>query len=157
MLAAITVVCTLLSGLVKNGILNWLLWLVQLVGSIWLLKIFMNNYGKAHPGEATFGYGFAVCLMSSVICGAWAFVMAQYIFPDSAADAFAQARLIIEQTGQDMTDEVNDTFQYVEDNYSKLNSVSTFIKCVIEGLIFSAIINTRNVRTGSAEADPEQM
>ena len=72
-LAAVTVVISTLTFLTKNSFLNGLLWLVKLVGSIWLLRVIMQRYGKAHPDESTFSYGAIVCVLSAVVCAVWSF------------------------------------------------------------------------------------
>lgn len=140
-LAAVTVICSFFVSWINKGWAGSLLWLVQLVASIWILKIVMTKYGKAHPDETTFKYGFLVCFFSSIICALWSFVLYEYIFPDTVEDMFGEVNLMLERFGQTMPDGFDEQMQVMQDNYSKMSSLSTFIKCVILGLIFSGILN----------------
>jgi len=144
-LAAVTVVTTLLGGFCKIGFLNILLWMAKLAGSIMILRAAMIRFGHDNGNKPTFGYGFKVCLCSSIVCAAWTFVMYELIFPDVAVQAFDEAIQMIGNSGQ-MTDELADLFYKLQGNYAKYSSVAIFVWAVLLGLIFSAIISesTRN-------------
>lgn len=160
-LAAVTVICTFFEALVNNGIANILLWLVQLVGSIWILKICMKKYGYDNPSVSTFRYGFTVCFLSAVICSVWAFVLYGYIFPDFVEAQFDQVLTTFEESGQALPEGFEDTMGYVMDSYPKLASIGTFLKCCIIGLIFSGILagstsRNRNIFDDASEEENEE-
>ena len=155
-LAAVTVVVSTLTFLTKNGFLTSLLWLVKLVGSIWVLRVIMKRYGDTHPDEPTFGYGVIVCLLSAIICAVWAFVEYQFLFPGAVADAFEQMYETFEQMGGMFPDEMTDVMLKMEDNYAQINCISTFIWCTLLGLLFSAII-ARTTSGNKSVFTPEEM
>ena len=154
-LAAVTVVISTLTFLTKNSFLNGLLWLVKLVGSIWLLRVIMQRYGKAHPDESTFSYGAIVCVLSAVVCAVWSFVEYQFLFPGAVAEAFEQMYTQLGQMGSMMPENFTDVLLKMEDNYAQINCISGFFWCVLLGIIFSAILS-RSGRNRSVFT-PEEM
>lgn len=147
-LAAVTVVVSTLTFLTKNSILTTLLWLVKLVGSIWVLRVIMKRYATDHPDEPVFGYGAIVCVLSAVVCAIWAFAEYQFLFPGAVAEAFDQMYQGFEQMGVSMPEEFTDAMLRMEDNYAQINCLTTFVWCSLLGLLFSAIIS----RTGSRKS-----
>ena len=145
-LAAVTVVVSTLTFLTKNSILGARLWIVKFGGSIWLLNVIMKRYGKEHPDESTFGYGVIVCTLSSLVCAVWAFVEYQFLFPGAVAEAFEQMYAGLDQMGGMLPDNFTDMMLKMEDNYSQINCISTFIWCALLGLIFSAILSAPSRR-----------
>ena len=154
-LAAVTVVVSTLTFLTQNPILNTLLWLVKLGGSIWVLSVVMKRYGNTHPEESVFGYGVIVCILSALVCAVWAFVQYQFLFPDAVAKAFEQAETQIAQMGTAFPDEFTDVMLRVEDNYPQINCITTFFWCTLLGLLFSAILARRGAR-GKSVFTPEE-
>lgn len=155
-LAAVTVVISTLTFLTKNTILSSLLWLIKLGGSIWLLSVIMKRYGKAHPEESTFSYGLIVCVLSALVCAVWAFVEYQFLFPNAVAEAFEQMYTQFEQMGSMFPDEFTDVLLKMEDNYSQINCISTFVWCTLLGLLFSAIL-ARTTSGNRSVFTPEEM
>jgi uncharacterized membrane protein len=155
-LAAVTVVVSTLTFLTKNTFLGMLLWLVKLVGSIWLLWVIMKRYGKAHPNESTFGYGVIVCVLSAIVCSVWAFVEYQFLFPNAVAEAFEQMYTGFEQMGSMLPDTFTDVMLKMEDNYAQINCISSFFWCVLLGLVFSAILS-RSTSGNRSVFTPEEM
>ncbi len=147
-LAAVTVVVSTLTFLTKNSFLSTLLWLVKLVGSIWLLRIIMLRYGKDHPGESTFGYGVIVCVLSALVCAVWSFFEYQFLFPSAVEEAFDQMYQTFEQMGAMVPEEFTDVMLRMQDDYAQINSISTFFWCSLLGLLFSAIL----ARTGKPKS-----
>ena len=147
-LAAVTVVVSTLTFLTENTFLSTLLWLVKLVGSIWLLRVIMKRYAADHPDESAFGYGVLVCVLSALVCAVWAFVEYQFLFPDAVAKAFEQAYESFEQMGATMPDGVEDILLKMEDNYAQINCITTFFWCSLLGILFSAILS----RTGKPKS-----
>ena len=155
-LAAVTVVISTLTFLTKNGFLNGLLWLVKLVGSIWVLRVLMHRYGQDHPDESTFGYGAIVCVLSAVVCAVWSFVEYQFLFPGAVAEAFEQMYSQIGQMGSMMPENFTDIMLKMEDNYAQINCISTFIWCSVFGLLVSAIL-ARSSGAGKRVFTDEEM
>ena len=154
-LAAVTVVISTLTFLTKNNVLSTLLWLLKLVGSIWVLRVLMRRYGLDHPGESTFGYGAAVCVCSALVCAVWAFAEYQFLFPGAVAEAFDQMFEAFGQMGSAMPEEFTDVLLRMEDNYAQINSITTFFWCSLLGLLFSAIISSIDARRKSVFTDEE--
>lgn len=143
LLSLICIFTLTIGNLSSNSLLSTLLFFVQLVGSIWLLRRFMYTYGADNPGESTFSYGVMVCLFSSFIIAVWSFAMYQFIFPDAitkAMDAF------YEVMGSNMTDEMRDAMLMMEDRFPQAMSLSSFFKDFIEGIILSAILAASTTR-----------
>ncbi|MBQ6959287.1 MAG: DUF4199 domain-containing protein [Bacteroidales bacterium] len=154
-LAAVTVVISTLTFLTKNSFLNGLLWLVKLVGSIWLLRVIMQRYGKAHPDESAFSYGAIVCVLSAVVCAVWSFVEYQFLFPGAVAEAFEQMYTQLGQMGSMMPENFTDVLLKMEDNYAQINCISTFVWCSIFGLLVSAILARSSAARKSVFTDEE--
>ena len=140
-LAAVTVVVSTLTFLTKNNFLSTLLWLVKLVGSIWVLRVLMHRYGQDHPGEPTFGYGVIVCVFSAIVCSIWAFAEYQFLFPGAVAEAFDQMYQTFEQMGSAMPEEFTDVMLKMEDHYAQISCFTTFFWCTLLGILFSAILS----------------
>ena len=154
-LAAVTVVVSTLTFLTKNSFLGTLLWLLKLVGSVWVLRVLMKRYGQDHPDESTFGYGAIVCVCSAMVCAIWAFAEYQFLFPGAVADAFDQMYQAFEQMGAMMPEEFTDVMLKMEDNYAQINCITTFVWSSLLGLLFSAIISSIDARRKSVFTDEE--
>ena len=140
LLSLITLACTTLGSLVHLSFLNILLWLVKLVGSIWLLWFFMKRYGDSHPEELrTTGYGILVCLFSSIVCAVFAYLSYRFLFPSAIDEIMSQLSATLAST-PGMTAEAEDAVYKVMDNLPQIMCVLTLIKDFILGLIISAII-----------------
>jgi hypothetical protein len=123
--------------LTDKPLITWIIFLAQLVASIWLLRRFMASYGADNEGESTFGYGVRVCLFSSFIIAVWSFAMFQFIFPDMVTKAMDSA---FEVLGNNMTDDLRDSMLKLEDMFPQMMSISSFFKDFLEGILFSAIL-----------------
>lgn len=154
-LAAVTVVISTLTLLTRNAFLSSLLWLVKLVGSIWVLSVIMKRYGESHPDKPVFGYGALVCLLSALVCAVWAFVEYQFLFPGAVTEAFEMMYAQLGQMGTAVPDDVTDLLLRMEDNYAQLNCISTFIWCALFGLIVSAILSRSSRRRVFAEEEKQ--
>ncbi len=154
-LAAVTVVVSTLTFLTKNSFLSTLLWLVKLVGSIWVLRVLMHRYGQDHPDESTFGYGVIVCVCSALVCAIWAFAEYQFLFPEAVAEAFDQMFQTFEQMGSSIPEEFTDVMLRMQDNYAQINCISTFFWCTLLGLLFSAILSRVDAARKSVFTDEE--
>ena len=155
-LAAVTVVVSTLTFLTKNAFLSSLLWLVKLVGSIWLLNVILKRWRETHPDRSAFGYGARVCLLSAVVCAVWAFVEYQFFFPGSVTEAFEQMYVQLGQMGSSVPDEATDLLLKMEDNYAQIVCISTFVWCTIFGLIVSAILTRGSRRRVFSDEEMQQ-
>ena len=151
-LASVTVVISTLTFLTESSFLSGLLWIVKLVGSIWLLRIFIHRYSEEHLDESPFGYG---AVLSAIVCAVWAFVEYQFLFPDAVTKAFDQALESLSQMGGMMPDGFEDVMLKMEDNYAQINCITTFFWCSLLGLIFSAIIARPGSRKNKVFTDEE--
>lgn len=139
-LAAVTVAVSTLTLLTKNAFLSSILWLVKLVGSIWVLRAVMLRYAGENPGQPVFGYGARVCTLSALVCAVWSFVEYQFLFPGTVTEAFEQMYVQFGQMGTALPDDMMDLMLRMEDNYAQISCISTFIWCTLFGLIVSAIL-----------------
>lgn len=136
-LALITLVTMSICSIAVPSFVNTLVWIIQTVASIWLLNKLMREY-KASYGDSNFGYGFMVCVFSSIITAVYAFASYQWLFP------LLQTQLIetIEQMKPMMNDMQMDAIRLLEDNFAQYYCISTFLKNTIFGLIASSFISS---------------
>lgn len=138
-LALVTVSVAILNIVTGSPVLNGILWLAKLIGTIWLLRYFMKRYGENNSGSSTFGFGFAASFCSAVICGACYFALYRYICPGKVTETIDALMTTFASTGS-MTDEIRDSLLMVQDNFAQLSCVIIFLWCTFLGLIFSAIL-----------------
>ena len=156
LLALVTVVCTTLSSLKVPGFLSILLWLVKLVGSIWLLWYFMRRYGQSHPEvPRTTGYGILVCLFSSIVCAVFTYLSLRFFFPGSVEEAFSTLPQVISST-PGITPEAEDFLYKLQDSFPQIMCGLTLIWNFVLGLLFSAIIGASTARRKDPFAEDKQ-
>ncbi len=151
-LAAVSVLCNTLSCLFPtSAALSWLIFVVRTGVSIWLLLYFMKQYAAA-TGTSPFGFGVATVLLSSIICAFYDTACIVWIFPGlmtQVNDAMALYMNNLPAESQSVADKMTD-------NLPHIMFVSSFIKCFLEGLLASAIINP-SIRSdnpfGTADSD----
>ena len=146
LLSLVTIACTTLGNLVHFSLLNILLWLVKLIGSIWLLWFFMKRYGDAHPEEPrTTGYGILVCLFSSIVCAVFAYLSYRVIFPGTMDEIMAQIPATLAAT-PGITQEAEEAVYKLMDNLPQIMCVFSLIWDFVLGLAFSAIIGASTAK-----------
>lgn len=140
-LAAFTIICLLLSTLLKNSpIIVFLVELVKIVGCIWLLRFLMIRWKNSNGSTTPFKYGMMICLFSSVVCAIFTFFQLSYIVPEDIATAFDQ---IYESFGSmNIPIETQNMLDRLQDNYPQWACVSALISDLICGVIFSGIISS---------------
>ncbi|MBR5056495.1 MAG: DUF4199 domain-containing protein [Bacteroidales bacterium] len=166
-LALFTIVPQFISTLVTKGgaetgilqtTVGFLTWVIKLGGSIWFLYRCMKLWAANNDGPA-FGYGMKICLLSSIICAAFAYLTYAVIFPDMAETVFAQANDMM--ASYPMPSEAQDMMLRIEDNFPMVSFVSTLLWCIICGLIFSGIISGSLKRNNSpfdnAEGETDEL
>ena len=146
-LSLCTIVPQFISTLITGGgtrtgfiysLLGFLLWAVKFGGSLWFLYRCMKLWAAGNDGPA-FGQGMKICLLSSIICAAFAYLTYSVIFPDMVETVFAQ---VSEQlSSYPMPSEAEDMILRMEDNFAMISFVSTLIWCIICGWLFSGIIS----------------
>ena len=146
-LSLFTVVPQFISTLINGGgtrtgfiysLLGFLMWVVKFGGSIWFLYRCMKLWAADNDGPV-FGQGMKICLLSSIICAAFAYLTYAVLFPGMAETVFAQ---VGEQlSSYPMPSEAEDMILKMEDNFASISFVSTLLWCLICGLIFSGIIS----------------
>ena len=146
LLSLVTLVCTTLSQVLQLSFVNILLWLVKLIGSIWLLWFFMKRYGDANPLERrTTGYGIMVCLFSSIVCAVFTYLSFRFFFPETVEEAFAEIPQILATT-PNVTPGVEDVIGKLQDIFPQLMCALTLLWNFALGAIFSAIIGATTSR-----------
>ena len=146
LLSLVTIACTTLSSVAHLTFLNILLWLVKLIGSIWLLWFFMKRYGDSHPEELrTTGYGIMVCLFSSIVCAVFAYLSYKFSFPGAIDEIMDQLPGTLAAT-PGITQEAEEAVYKVMDNLPQIMCVFTLIWNFLLGLVFSAIIGASSAK-----------
>lgn len=146
-LSLFTVVTELIGGIVTNGgngegflasVLGFVLWFVKFGGSLWFLLRCLKRFAANDSGSSIFAQGMRTCLLSSIICAAFTFLMYSLIFPDMAEIALATVNEAIGSTP--LPDEAETTLLRIQDNFAQFSSTAVFFWCLICGLIFSAVL-----------------
>lgn len=157
LLALITIISVLIQAVFEptNKIINFAIWAIKTVGSIWLLYYFLKEYAK-HFNKFTykngFHYGFLVAFFSSILCAAYMFLHYAVIFPDSIA---AQTDQIMEMMAS-TNPEGMDAFEKMIPMMPQIIFISTFIYNTIIGLIASAIM-ANYTKKGSFFDEPSNL
>ena len=141
-LASVTIVVSLIQSLLLPGTaVGMIMWLVKLVGSLWVLYFFMKKYAVEN-GVSSYGrnfrYGVLVCLFSSVLCAGYAFISAVFLFPE-------QTDLVMETVTQSVaagnfTSEQENAIEDVMNNFPKIMLFSAAFLYIIEGIVASSIL-----------------
>ncbi|MBQ7222465.1 MAG: DUF4199 domain-containing protein [Bacteroidales bacterium] len=149
-LALISLVTMSVSSLSIPNFLSIVVWLIQTVCSIWFLANLMKKY-KENGNQSNFGYGFMVCLFSSIITAVYAFASYQWIFPGLQAQAMEAFDSMMPMMDSLQTD----VMAKLQDNFAQYYCISVFFKNVMIGLIASSIISAsqrdRNTVNNSEE------
>ena len=155
LLALVTVILTTVTTcLSENTLVNALIWLVKLAGTIWLLRFFMKKWGEAHEGESTYGFGFATSLCSAVIIAAYTFVMYKYLVPEQIVEVLEKAESILAST-PGVTQDIIDQFIALEDDYAQIQSIFRLVWCTVFGSIISAILKNGTSKGTSVFTEAE--
>ena len=146
-LSLFTIVPQLISTLLTKGgtetgvlqtIVGFLTWGVKFGGSIWFLYRCMKLWAADNDGPV-FGQGMKICLLSSIICAAFAYLTYAVLFPGMAETVFAQ---VGEQlSSYPMPSEAEDMILKMEDNFASISFISTLLWCLICGWIFCGIFS----------------
>lgn len=124
-----------------NGFASSILWIFQLVGSIWFLRRCMQGYA-AETGERAFSYGLIICLISSLLCGIYDSVSYTWLFPKLQEVAMASIDQTIEMM-PNYPDSAKDMMYNIIAGFTKWSLITTFIKCFLIGWIVSSVISNR--------------
>ncbi len=150
-LALIVIFCGLISSLAS--FLGWIMWIVQLVATVWMLVRFMKRFSKknaAENGSTTYGqaftYGFLVSLCSAVVIAVYAYFDVKFINAETISTAMEAARQQMAGMGQE------EILDKVLDNLPFITLVGRLVWCTILGVVFSAIIANSCKIEGAAES-----
>ncbi|MBO4571490.1 MAG: DUF4199 domain-containing protein [Bacteroidales bacterium] len=147
-LSLFTIVPQLISNLISGGgtetgvlvsIAGFLLWAVKFGGSLWFLHRCMKLWVASGAKSSVFEQGLVTCLLSSIICTVFTYLMYAVLFPGIIETALSQASEAI--SAAQMTPDVEKAFLMLEDNFPMIMSVATFLWCMLCGLVFSAIFS----------------
>lgn len=147
-LALFTIVPQLISALINGGgaktgfiysLLGFLLWAVKFGGSLWFLYRIMKLWSERGQEGTPFSQGMKTCLLSSIICAAFAYLMYAVLFPGMVETVFAQVTEQLSSTP--LPSEAETMILRMEDNFAMISFVSTLIWCIICGWLFSGIIS----------------
>lgn len=147
-LALFTVIPQLLSALMTGdgaekglpaSFASFVLWGVKFGGSLWFLHRCMKRWTDGGGEGTPFSQGMKTCLLSSLICAAFAYMMYAFLFPGMVESVFAQVSEQLSSTP--LPSEAETMFLRMEDNFAMISFVSTLIWCIICGWIFSGIFS----------------
>ncbi len=140
LLSIITVVVSLIQVVFEPGtIISIFLWLIKFAGCLALLYYFVKEYSKPRESftyKEGFGFGFKICLLSSVVLAAFNFLQYAVLFPDSIQTAMEQAMIAMQSSNPDAAD----AMERYQSKLPQLVSVVTLFYYTVFGLIASAII-----------------
>ncbi|MDO4736612.1 MAG: DUF4199 domain-containing protein [Bacteroidia bacterium] len=140
-LSSITIIATLASSVLGNNtniIVSMVLWVLKFGGSLYLLYYLMRKYSNTLETISygqSFGYGFLVCLFSSIVCACFAYISMEFIFPE-------QTQIAIQQTKQllvNYPEEQRAMLIKILDNYTYYMLFGQLIYLTIFGAIASSI------------------
>lgn len=138
-LSLVTIVVIVIQTVLEPGkLINILLWIAKLAGSIALLHYFIKDYSKGFSSfsyKEGLSYGFLVCLLSSFICAAYMFLHYLVIFPEST-----EAVLEAVATATQSSPEGGDLIAKLEKYLPHYVFIFSFIYYTLFGLLVSAII-----------------
>lgn len=148
-LSLFTVVTELIGGFVSNGgtagqgflasILGFVLWFVKFGGSIWFLLRCLKRFAASDSESSLFAQGMRTCLLSSIICAAFTFLMYSAIFPGLTEMVFSQ---VTEALGTaQLPSEAETALLRIQDNFPQFSAMTVFFWCLICGLVFCAILS----------------
>lgn len=123
--------------------LSTLLWLVKLVGLIWLMKFFMSKlkseYSEVDRKDIML-FGTLIALFSAIITGACSYISVEYVFSDQITTALDE---VYRQLSGQLDSYTLDTMMKYEENIGVLSLISNTIWCFLYGTILSAILAPR--------------
>lgn len=127
---------------------NWVLWTAKLVGCILLMRVFMAKFARDNGGidsAVAFSFGAKTALFSALIAAAGAFVAVEYAFPEIYS---AQLDQVMTTLGSMIDDNTRASFDEVAANFGKATFVTELFRCLVYGVILSAILaRSYNSRT----------
>lgn len=141
-LSSITIIVTLLTNILGNNtniIVSMLIWVVKFGGSLYLLYYLMKKYSSTQETISygkSFGYGFLVCLFSSIVCACFIYISMEFIFPEQTETAIKQTQQLI----AGYPEEQKDMFSKILNNYTYYILFGQLIYLTIFGAIASSII-----------------
>ena len=117
------------------------LWMLKMAACIFLLWYFMKKWSERFETitySESFGYGFIVCLFSSIVCSCYMYAQVEWIVPENTEQAFIMMKetMILQGTLNSTTENIIDMFQ---SNIGRLMMFGTLVYCVIFGAVASAI------------------
>ncbi|MCF0178229.1 MAG: hypothetical protein HUJ90_06340 [Bacteroidales bacterium] len=143
-LSFIVIICTLLIFVAGKlpipawalSVMNLIIWFAQFSISVKRLQLYMVSAVVEQKTDRLFPYGFTVCFFSSIVCAFFFCVYYQWILPPADIEEV----LTVFDTMKNSLPQANtDAIAYIQDHLVQTISISTFLKCIFEGFIFSAI------------------
>lgn len=148
-LGLFTAVCRILSQYVTSvempsagtAVLNGLIWLIQFIGCIWIMKFLMERLVRQYDkvdNRATAKYGRLLALTSSLIFSAAMLFDILFIAPETVTK---QMDLLYEMYGSMIDANTRSALQYIENSYPQIMFFSTLIYSWLYGIVLSAILS----------------
>ena len=141
-LAAITVVCSLLTSAIElKGVASIIVWMVKFAGTNYLLYYFMKDYANknniSNYGK-NFSYGFLLSNLSAIVCACFSFFSITFLFPNSTSEAISLMQETMAQ--QQMSSDEENAIDMIIARLPEITLFGTLIYLMIYGAIASAVI-----------------
>lgn len=160
LLAAITIILSLVTSVTGGKFISILVWIVKLVATMWALYYFMKKNTQLNTAEGiatkyndAFKYGFTVSIFSVILIAVYAYVSLFFIDTEAAMAQAQQQMEVYAAKGANM-----ESLNWIMNNYELVTLVGTLVLYTIWSAIASAIFassakSPANPFTAPAEGD----
>lgn len=159
LLSLITVILSLITTVmdIKSVPVSILIWVVKLVGSLWLLYYFMKQYSNNFNQisyKDSFIYGFLICVFSSIICACYTYLSITVFFPDMADKISETYQIMLAQQNASESEEI--AAEKIMNKLPEIMLGGMFLYLTIIGLIASSITANFTKKTDIFASDNGQ-
>ncbi len=150
LLGLATVVCRFSDQSLTNigpsmltSVLSFIIWLVQFVGCILLMRFFMKKFvsdNDVDDNRTSFVFGMLVALFSAILVSAYTLANVLFISPESVDFLFDTVYNVM---GPALDDNGRNAVEHLREIYPQYIFFATLIYCFIYGTILSAILSAR--------------
>lgn len=142
-LSLVTIIYSLIMAVLvpESFIVKTLLWVAKFGGCLYLLWFFMKRWSDKFETitfSQSYNYGFAVCILSSVMCACYSYAQVEWLFPEQTEQAIILAKETMAQQGtlDANTENIMDSFF---GNFGRISMFVSLFYYIIFGSIAAAI------------------
>jgi len=132
-----------ISGSVAGGIVDSVLWVVKLVGCIWIMRwgmIYLSQKFEGVTNQHTRSFGLLAAAFSALITAAATYIAYEFAFPDFADKQIDAA---YQMYGQYLDSNSMAMMDSLAENFSIINFFSRLFWCFIYGAVLTSILSRR--------------